>query len=131
MEKPNKWWIVEGSARIAGAIGEPEKFTISTSANSLETVKEKVRQYLYKGGYEHVHIQDTKIVLTAEEVFVNYNWKVFCDLKNISKMSLDEGLDPDTDFTLTLDEAKAIGVFEEDQLNDDLYNVIADSITSD
>jgi hypothetical protein len=143
------WWWISGTRRKVGAIDlpeeftflgsyesrrhlnnlryhPPEKFTVSGRAWSKADAEEGLRHYLCLGGYEQIHIEKFEVLLEAGEIYERYNWKAFCDLRNLPDHPPSDYYE---DFVLTMDEAKAIGVIIDS--SDDLSNVIVDSITSD
>lgn len=52
-----------------------------------------------------------KYVLTASEIMDRRVWDTFCELRGINVWAVNEGLmDSDEEFTLTEDEAAALGI---------------------
>lgn len=53
---------VDGTRREQGAFGYPETFWEFVEANNAIAAEEKVRSISYDKGFEHVHIEQTKLV---------------------------------------------------------------------
>lgn len=51
-----------------------------------------------------------KLKITAQEIWDQGCWSEFCDLKGISVYAMNEGMDENTEFELTPEEAKDIGL---------------------
>lgn len=49
-----------------------------------------------------------RIVITAEEAMDKGIWEDLCDMLGYSVYAVNEGMDPDTDFSLTEDQARQL-----------------------
>lgn len=51
-----------------------------------------------------------EIMVTAGEVLYNGNWELFCHITGLSEYALNEGMDENEQFYLTIEQAKEIGL---------------------
>jgi hypothetical protein len=54
-----------------------------------------------------------KVIVTAGEVCDGGDWEAFCSITGLSHWAMNEGLDPDTEYTLTLAQAIKCGLIPE------------------
>lgn len=60
-----------------------------------------------------------KIIITAREALDHYIWDDICDLKGINIWAINEGqMDSSEEITLTLDEARTLGLISKEADND-------------
>ena len=49
-----------------------------------------------------------RILVTADYASTHCNWQEFCDMVGLEPWSLSEGMDPNREFELTLEQAKEL-----------------------